>query len=718
MQNSQPLSSRAKSIALASNRSSTQRSTQRKFSYTLDALPRKTIEVDYMSKYFLASAPWIAGQGIDISDSSIVQSKDFFAYSSKSFSNCFSAAAIAVKACHRSHICECEFRDGMKIECEQLSCELEILSVSGGILVGVASEDTLLGGNWLEDERCIDRVWYYASPLGQFRNGPRKIPKQKVQCGDVPTIIHAGDRVVIRIDLTSKCVDLLVNNNLCGRLKYKCEVVRPAVFLFAKGSSVRVSSLVLRIYDTQGGEATLDSSEETHGTVQGIWKRCHELISTKNSDNMIFGAKSMATAAYSCAVRTEGCNGPCGAMLSFCASTKWIAHACTGKRLTVEFEIRERFGSMDLGVVSCAVPISSTWCDIAWVGDAYWYSWSGALRRGCELCIQTGRILHKGDAVRVEVDLYLGRVAFFINDDALGSLVVEPVEAIRRLEDAVSAKRKELLAEIATIASLKEQVKRGRFALVPEVNRRVAALTLDQAGLVASAASLKELTASCDIQLYPAIALYRAGDQVLVDGSLALMVQEHAPPDDTLAQIPDLEKPIEPQESLSEADYDALVHTVRHALGRTGSPLLELLTATELDVLVDGHLLLLEDGAELKASNGDDPATLYVLLDGRLSVRIEGAAGSREVAVLGDPGRAFGELAATQGKRFKAQLYSIGVTSVFEVTRERLQAVLTERGEALTRFQTQTQRRVNANAVIGEAWRSMFLLHEQAHIHA
>ena len=629
---------------------------------------------------------------------------------------------VSVRAVHRAK-CECEFVDGSRIECERLTCEFNVSVVCGGILFGIVSEDTVMGTNWLEDERCLNRVWYYASPLCQFFNGPKKIQNRKSQSEDKPKVIQTGDVVTIEIDLPLKCATFFVNSIVCGKVNFSCEAVRPAVYFFAKGSSVRVTSLVLKTYEVFERDSLLQNTQDIQTSAKDSWERCHACITTSSSETVIHNEDNQSTPAFSCALRKPGHLGPCSAVLTFFASTKWISRTCTGKRLTAEFEIRERTGSMDIGVVTSAVSESGTWCDPALVKDAYWYCWSGALRRGCELKLQTGRRFFKGDAVRVEVDLHLGNITFVLNDEAVGSLMVEAVVEVRRLEEWIFTKRRELLSEMAAIASLKAEAHRGRFALVKEVNRRVAATGKDQADLLVAAERLRALASGCDVRLYPAVALCGVGDEVLVDGSIAFQAQECSPADnsDALAQVPDLERATEPLPLLPEEEFLALARRVREALGQTGSPLLDLLTAEELDRLADGYVLRIEAGCELRASSGEEPASVYVLLDGLLSVSVSGAAGPREVAVLDQPGRAFGELAGALGKRFKARVLAVGQQQarVFEVSRELLLAVLAERGgQALAAFQAQTERRVTANAMVGDAWKSMFLLYQHLHVHA
>lgn len=71
--------------------------------------------------------------------------------------------------------------------------------------------------------------------------------------------------------------------------------------------------------------------------------------------------------------------------------------------MSAEFVVNERLGSMEFGAVSAKCTTKATWSDSRLVNQAYWYSWSGALRDGSSIQGLRKPTFGKGDIIKVSL---------------------------------------------------------------------------------------------------------------------------------------------------------------------------------------------------------------------------------------------------------------------------------------------------------------------------
>ena len=337
-----------------------------------------------------------------------------------------------------------------------------------------------------------------------------------------------------------------------------------------------------------------------------------------------------------------------------------------------------------------------------------------------------------------------GRVRFSLNGRIVGSLVIEAVDALRREEEALLEHRRQILRELAAIATLRREVLLGRFAISPAVNVRVEAVWAAQTSLRGEAQRLLDRAQACRVELRPAVCVDCEGDAVEAEGAVGLRAQAREPAAgvDALMEPPALERALEAPLPLDETRLEESAGRVREALAASESPLLALLSAHQRAGLTDGYWRTLGPGEALRpfasgeaarpttgggsGGGGDEPSgghagpesrepasALYVLLEGEVVVRVEGAASVKEVATLDAHGASFGEMALMNGKGFKATVAAGPAgAAVFQLADEMARRELMEREDLAAAFRATVRERVQANVKAGESWRSMFLLHQ------
>ena len=301
-------------------------------------------EIDYFTLPHFAASPWVTSPGVQGNDREIAQTLDFFSYTSKNSANSYGSAVVNMV---------------VVAESQKMTCELEVVAVYGGMLFGVAAEDVPLGASWMDDQVCRDKVWYYASPDGRFFNGPRQISGDATPCE--AAVIRRGH--ILKIELDAGTASLFVNSKLLGKVAFSAASVRPAVFLFAKGSAVRLASLKVN-----GMFDPLSAKGEREGglaSTSALWSRVHPALKVSDCEHALDGDEAGLLPASSALVRSGAPPGPCSAVIRYSVSTWWTDPTCCGKSLSVDFRIKRRQGSVDIGMVSPDVPLEGSWCDPA-----------------------------------------------------------------------------------------------------------------------------------------------------------------------------------------------------------------------------------------------------------------------------------------------------------------------------------------------------------------
>jgi small-conductance mechanosensitive channel len=112
-------------------------------------------------------------------------------------------------------------------------------------------------------------------------------------------------------------------------------------------------------------------------------------------------------------------------------------------------------------------------------------------------------------------------------------------------------------------------------------------------------------------------------------------------------------------------------------------PLFDMLTADELDALAAAAVLRLVKSGETVVRVGEEGASLYLVKEGLMEVRIDTGSGEETAIARLQAGQFFGEMSLLTGAPRTATVRAVTESTVIEVTKTAIEPILTARAELL-----------------------------------